>query len=365
MEYIEFKVCIHCFTYNHAPFILEALNGFTMQQTSFPFMCAIVDDASNDGEQDIIMHYLESDFDLESFSPLQHEETEDYKHIFARHRENKNCYFSVFLLKYNHYQAKKPKGIYLSDLTTHALYTALCEGDDYWISPDKLQKQVDFLDSHPDFTMVCNRTKLYSVRQKRYIGENCCYEKSQVVDVKDVINKAGLFISTCSIMYRNTVKENYPEYCIKCKVGDYPLQIMCAMKGKVFYLDNMMSVYRVQNPMSWMGRQQWKKMDKGRVEVIKSRVEMLKGFQKDFPEYERVLRAKIGDEINRNIPGYNLPANDAKEFVSCFSDEVRRYSLRWKIDLWIRKCRIPKIRRLYQKLFMKRFYIRKKLYAVK
>lgn len=362
MEHIEFKVCIHCFTYNHAPFILEALNGFTMQQTSFPFMCAIVDDASNDGEQDIIMHYLERDFDLESFSPLQHEETEDYKHIFARHRENKNCYFSVFLLKYNHYQAKKPKGIYLSDLTTHSLYTALCEGDDYWISPDKLQKQVDFLDSHPDFTMVCNRTKLYSVRQKKYIGENYCYEKSQIVDAKDVINRTGLFISTCSIVYRNTVKDSYPEYCTKCKVGDYPLQIMCAMKGKVYYLNDIMSVYRVQNSESWMGQQRWGKVDKGRLEVIKSRVKMMNGFQRDYPTYKNIFRAKIADEINRNVPNKYSPKVDADKYISYFSDEIEKYSLRWKIDLWFRKCRIPKVRGLYTRLFLKKYSQHKIIY---
>ena len=72
MEYPKFKVCCRCFTFNHAKFITDTMNGFTMQQTSFPFVCTIVDDASTDGEQQVICKYLEEDFDLSKCSEAFH-----------------------------------------------------------------------------------------------------------------------------------------------------------------------------------------------------------------------------------------------------------------------------------------------------
>ena len=66
MEYPKFKVCCMCFTFNQAKYITDAMNGFTMQQTSFPFVCTIVDDASTDGEQEVIKQYVDENFD---FSP--------------------------------------------------------------------------------------------------------------------------------------------------------------------------------------------------------------------------------------------------------------------------------------------------------
>ena len=358
----KWLVRVSCLTYNHSSYITDTMNGFCMQQTNFPFVCTIVDDASTDSEQIVIRNYLEEHFDLEDKSIVRKEETNDYILTFAQHKTNKNCYFAVLFLKYNHYSIRRPKRLYVAEWVDKAKYHALCEGDDYWICSEKLQKQVEFLETHQDYTMVCNRTRLFSVRQERYIGESYCYKKSQLVKPKDVINRTGLFISTCSIVYRNTVNDNYPDYCTKCKVGDYPLQIMCAMKGKVYYFNDMMSVYRVQNSASWMGQQQWGRFDMGRIGVIQSRVEMLKGFQKDYPIYESVFNAKIADEINRNIPGNIIYKADVEKYISFFSDDIRHYSLRWKLDLWLRRCRVPKIRGIYQKLFLKRFSQHKLIY---
>ena len=58
IENPEFKVFVRCMTYNQSKYIVETMNGFTMQQTDFPFVCCIVDDSSTDGEQKIISKYL-------------------------------------------------------------------------------------------------------------------------------------------------------------------------------------------------------------------------------------------------------------------------------------------------------------------
>ena len=106
---INLMVRVSCMTFDHSPYIVDAMNGFTMQQTTFPYVCTIVDDASTDGEPEIIRQYLEQNFDLEDGATVRRVETNDYNHLFARHKDNKNCYFAVVLLKYNFWQARKSK----------------------------------------------------------------------------------------------------------------------------------------------------------------------------------------------------------------------------------------------------------------
>ena len=154
MDY-KYKVIVRCQTYNHASYIVDTLNGFCMQQTSFPFVCAIVDDCSTDGEQKIIESYLQNNFDFEDGGIARNEKDGSYQFYFARHKLNKNCYFAVFFLAFNHYSIKKTKQPYFKEWQSKSQYIAVCEGDDYWTDPSKLQKQADFLDSHPDFS-ICS-----------------------------------------------------------------------------------------------------------------------------------------------------------------------------------------------------------------
>lgn len=296
----QFQVGVICLTYNHSAYIEETMNGFTMQQTCFPYICCIIDDASTDGEPEVIRQYLEKDFDLEDKLIARHEETDDYTMLFARHKKNQNCFFVVFLLKYNHNSIKKSKFAYISEWT-NSKYTALCEGDDYWISGDKLQMQISFLENHTDYTMTCCRAKRYSQSRKEYVEDLFCYEQSQNVKVEDVILRGGGFIPTCSIVYRSYVKQNYPEYCLKCHVGDYPLQIMSAMKGKVYYDNNAMVVYRVDNPNSWtafFGGVDYKK----KLDGIRSQFIMFDGFAKDYPQYSRLFFERTNNILILHVP---------------------------------------------------------------
>ena len=158
MEPIDFLVQVNCMTFNHASYIEDAMNGFIMQETKFPFVCTIVDDASTDGEQEVIEGYLKEHFDLEDKAIVQQEETDDYVRTFARHKSNYNCYFVVLFLKYNHYSIKKNKKQYFQERLV-SKYVAICEGDDYWIDPLKLQKQVDFLEKNSSYNMVYTKYK--------------------------------------------------------------------------------------------------------------------------------------------------------------------------------------------------------------
>jgi len=118
-------VSICTITYNHAKFIRQALDGFLMQETNFPFEVLIHDDASTDGTADIIREYAEKYPDI-------------IKPIFQK--ENQYSKGVQISLTYNFPRVK-------------GKYVALCEGDDYWTDPRKLQTQVDFLEANPEFSM--------------------------------------------------------------------------------------------------------------------------------------------------------------------------------------------------------------------
>lgn len=130
MEYIapqptkEYKVLIKCFTYNQEKYIEDALKGFVRQKTNFPFCALVVDDCSTDSTAEIIKQY-----EL------------DYPDII------KGIYLPV-----NMY-GNPEKQNYIKPWEERAQYIAYCEGDDYWIDDYKLQRQVDFLDTHPEYMM--------------------------------------------------------------------------------------------------------------------------------------------------------------------------------------------------------------------
>lgn len=340
-------VQVSCMTFNHSAFIEDAMNGFCIQKTNFPFVCTIIDDCSTDGEQQVINNYLQTNFDLENNGITRNEETNDYKLIFSRHKSNNNCYFAVLFLKYNHYK-KKSKLSYIEEWKRESKYFAICEGDDYWIDSSKLQKQVDFLEKHPEFTLVCSRTKLYSETKQKFIGENYCYDQDSIVEVKDVIYRSGLFISTCSIVYRKEVKDNYPDYCRKCAVGDYPLQIMAAMKGKIYYFNDNLSVYRVQNPNSWMGRQKWASVEEKSLARLDSMLNMFKGFSKDYPKYSKYFKNKIIQYLITGAP-FNLPNNqkDIEYYNKYYKNDIQQFPIWWWIIYKLKFTNIPILRGYY------------------
>lgn len=157
-----YKVCVQCYTYNQAPLIVDAMNGFVMQKTDFPFVAGIVDDASTDNTAQIISCFLERNFDTEDTTFSFREEMKYGTVLFARHKTNLNCFFAVLFLKENHYSKNKSKLPYLSRWRDDAEYVAPCEGDDYWTDPMKLQTQVDYLDDHKEYSLCCHRYRIYN-----------------------------------------------------------------------------------------------------------------------------------------------------------------------------------------------------------
>ena len=126
-------VSVQCLVYNHEPYLRKCLDGLVMQKTHFPFEIIVHDDVSTDHSVDIIKEYESKYPDI--VKPIYEKE--------------------------NQYSKGDGRIIQIMNVACKGKYIALCEGDDYWTDPLKLQKQVDFLESHPEYSMVCCRTELY------------------------------------------------------------------------------------------------------------------------------------------------------------------------------------------------------------
>lgn len=218
-------VSIRCLVYNHEPYLRQCLDGFVMQRTNFRFEAIVHDDASTDNSAAIIREYAEKYPDI--IKPILETENQYSKHDGS---------------------LKK-----IMDSHTHGKYVALCEGDDYWTDPNKLQKQVDYMEAHPmcslSFHAHQELTKDCFVLVRRYnqLVEEC--------PMADIILGDGGFMATNSMVYRtDKILKNEPNWAKNAPVGDLPLMLKMATQGTVAYIDEIMSVYRINTPGSWTAR---------------------------------------------------------------------------------------------------------------
>lgn len=219
-------VSICCVTYNHKSYIAQAIEGFLMQKTTFPFEILIHDDASTDGTADIIREYEKRYPDL----------------IFSIY-QTENQYSKGISISAT-YQFPRARGKYI----------ALCEGDDYWTDPYKLQKQVDFMEGNPDCSLCFHAWKIirnnnpndFSIHRPQNIPSNNKFE------MKHAILGGGGFMATNSMVFHKEHILKRPGWMDESPVGDIPLMLLLASKGKIGYIDDVMSVYRIMSSStSW------------------------------------------------------------------------------------------------------------------
>lgn len=211
-------VTIRCLVYNHEPYLRQCLEGFVMQKTNFPFEAIVHDDASTDGSAAIIREYAEKYPDI--IKPVYEVENQYSKHDGSLRRK--------------------------MDVHMRGKYIAMCEGDDYWIDSHKLQKQVDFLESHPDYGLVhtdfelVNESNILEYRIKR----NC--EKSENALIGLLLGSYN--IGTLTVLFRSNIYKSLPRYNYsqtqKYPMGDLPLWIEIASVSKIAYLKDVTSCYR-------------------------------------------------------------------------------------------------------------------------
>ena len=210
-------VSIRSITYNHEPYIRQCLDGFVMQKTNFRFEAIVHDDASTDGTADIIREYAERYPDI--IKPIYETENQYSKHDGSIDR--------------------------IMDEACTGKYIALCEGDDYWTDPMKLQIQVDFMESHSDYSMCFHRSIEHwedGLKEDAFFSEidNREYSgielfENWIVPTASVVLKSSVFNS---YIYQEAIRNK------KFIYGDIILFLSCCACGKVYGMSNVMCVYR-------------------------------------------------------------------------------------------------------------------------
>ena len=215
-------VCIRCATYNHELYIRDCLEGFVMQKTNFKFVAIVHDDASTDKTADIIREYEAK-----------------YPDIIKPIYETEN--------QYSKHDGSLGRIVDAAIDATGAKYVALCEGDDYWTDPLKLQKQVDYLEGHEEYSMCFHAAEVkiegVDVRKK---GARCENLESKEYSSTDMF--AEWIVPTASIVYRREVVDKYPiKHAEWLTRGDICLVLKCSHTGRVWGMSEKMSVYRMQS----------------------------------------------------------------------------------------------------------------------
>jgi hypothetical protein len=127
-------------------------------------------------------------------------------------------------------------------------YLAFLEGDDYWACEDKLQRQVDFLDTHPDFAICCHPVRFLDDDASAKADE-FRFLPAGPYTIEDLLK--GNFVMTCSTVLRRDLIPPLPRWFSKMKLGDWPLFALVAQHGEIELMDAVMAVYRVHSGSSW------------------------------------------------------------------------------------------------------------------
>lgn len=223
MEDKEPLVSICCITYNHENYIRDAIEGFLIQKTSFPFEIIIHDDASTDNTANIIEEYANK-----------------YPDLFVTILQSENQWSKGGGSIYARFVYPRARGKYI----------ALCEGDDYWTDPLKLQKQVDFLEENKDYGLVHTNYYIQNDRNNsstidnfgeinRYDNEQEKYLFDGKMRTLTVLFRADFIVEINNIMSR-------PEFQ-NAPAGDRVMFLTISTMSKIKFLEDVTGVYRVSN----------------------------------------------------------------------------------------------------------------------
>lgn len=280
----QIVVSIQCLAYNHAPYIRQCLDGFVMQKTNFRFEAIIHDDASTDGTQDIIREYEQK-----------------YPDIIKPIYETENQY---------------SKGIpgYITDLISSKCkgkYIALCEGDDYWTDPLKLQKQVDFLEEHEDFSCCCHRFKIYfedtNTWTDDYVGEAFDHNPHAVgLEFTNSDDFRMRFTQTLTMCYRRLSADNivWPPYIYGKR--DFNLHYHLLKEGKGWCFADYMGVYRKHEDGVWSGV--------SKIEGAKTRLNCFKDLYR-YNHTDKVILERYSEWLDKFAGGYVFPPLYQRRFT--------------------------------------------------
>lgn len=313
----KIKVSVSCCVFNHERYLRKCLESLTSQKTNFKYEVIVHDDASTDKSAEIIREFQERYPDI--IKPIYQIENQYSKGIST----------GLIVLR----QASGE-------------YIAFCEGDDFWTSDDKLQKQVNFLDSHQDYSM-CVHAAYYAHEDGTFFTDKYFqpYNHSCEVSTREIID--GWKFATNSIMYRASArKELVIPFRGDCPNGDYAMSVYMALNGKVFYINELLSAYRAESvgSMNWVWRENTDKYIDSRTKYVA----MLERINKytNF-EYSDILKKNI----NEAKFGMCIATGDMKD-AKVYKELFNKLGKKQKVELWLHNY-YPSVFSLYRKLVRK------------
>ncbi len=288
-------VSVICTAYNHEKYIRECLEGFINQKTDFSFEVLVHDDASTDSTANIIKEYENK-----------------YPSIIRPYYQKINAY-SRHIPFVKDFLAPMARG----------KYVAFCEGDDYWCSPTKLQKQVQIMETYPDCHLCVHRVRVIredGQNMDMYIPKNL--KESQIINPHQLVERA-LFMDRFQTTSYFVRSEDYWPYMYDpplfrkgCSVGDSPLLLYIATVGNAYYLNETLSCYRKDSIGSWSTRTMKNKENR-----IKFRENIIRCVQ----EYDHYTNYRFNDIINRAVSNWLFEIEMIKgDWLACCSQKHRK-----------------------------------------
>lgn len=207
------KVSVVCLVYNHGKYLRDCLEGIVRQKTDFSFEAIIHDDCSTDDSVEIINEYAVK-----------------YPTIIRPILEEVNLY--------SKHNGSLRRAV---DKEVKGEYVALCEGDDFWTDPIKLQMQVDFLDLHPDYTLCFHNVHIIIESNRRQFVKIYSHLKTGDYSANEIIYKWT--VPTCSAVMRSECYIERP-YDRNFVVGDNVIWMNCCHYGKAYCINEKMATYR-------------------------------------------------------------------------------------------------------------------------
>jgi glycosyltransferase involved in cell wall biosynthesis len=222
---LEPLVSVCCTAYNHEKYIRDAIEGFLSQKTDFPFEVLIHDDASIDRTTDIITEYA----------------------------DKYNKLIRPIYQKENQYSQGKKVMLQCVIPKASGKYIALCEGDDYWIDPYKLQKQVDFLESNNDYVVCGHGFIVKDIKKINKEKRMFAYDPTKYGSFRyfRALKGSPLFTNTLLFQSKAIIGHKYLALMGKYPAGDDFLMLVLMSAGKGYCLPEFMSVYRVNDSSTW------------------------------------------------------------------------------------------------------------------
>lgn len=262
-------VSVNCITYNHERYIGEAIESFLMQKTNFAYEILIHDDCSTDSTPKIIKEYEKK-----------------YPELIKVIYEKENQY------------SKGSKLIPLNEKIASGKYIAFCEGDDYWTDPYKLQKQVDFMEQHPEYSMCTHSALTVDANGEKLSMTVRPSVGNKEFSIEEIIINDGSLFPSNSMLYRLNLVKDRPKFYLNAPVEDYPLTIYSALKGKVYNFDEVMSAYRVEAIGSWsekmMNNIQYFITQKKRIVLMLQEIDAYTNYEFHDTIHNRIFLMHIG-----------------------------------------------------------------------